>query len=135
MGGIMDFFKALAGICETEPLAPDSWTKEGSDIKINLDKTSALHSAWSAAYLKGPSLDKPVLVVKDDEGRFHSFSNKCSHAGRKLDPIPGKRELRCCSVSHSTFDYSGAVLSGPAKNALETYPCSEQDSILTIKTK
>jgi nitrite reductase/ring-hydroxylating ferredoxin subunit len=133
MGAITDFFKALAGISETKALDTTAWSKEGSEVKIMLNKFSDLDEPWSAVYLKGEGLEKPVLVVKDDQGQFHCFSNKCTHMGRKLDPVPGEKTLRCCSVNHSTFDYSGAKLTGPAKGPVEKYECFQDNDLLTIK--
>lgn len=133
MAGIIGFFKAIAGICETEPLDGSAWTKEGAEVKVDLDKTKGLSDPWGAVYLQGSQLAKPILIVRDDNQELHCFSNKCTHMGRKLDPIPGKRALRCCSVSHSTFDFDGKALQGPTKGNLETYPCSVDGNVLTIK--
>ncbi len=132
MAGIIDFIKAVAGICETEPLDGSAWTKDGSEVKVQLDKAKGLTEPWAAVYLQGSELEKPILIVRDDKGELFCFSNKCTHMGRKLDPVPGERVLRCCSVNHSTFDFDGKALKGPTKGNLATYPCSVDGNVLTI---
>jgi hypothetical protein len=52
--------------------------------------------------------------------------------GRKLDPMGRDPILRCCSVSRSTFDYHGNVLSGPAKSIIQVYQCDVRDGVLEI---
>ncbi len=52
--------------------------------------------------------------------------------GRKLDAEPDGETLRCCSVNHSTFDYEGNKLSGPAKGPIQVYHSQEVDGNLVI---
>lgn len=121
MSVIVDFLKAVAGICRTKPLSPDCWHVDGNRITVSADGVPDLALPGGAVYLAGKGLKKPILVVRDDNGNYHSFSNRCTHAGRKLDPVPGKQVLRCCSVSHSTFDYRGNNLTGPGKKPIHVY--------------
>ena len=38
---------------------------------------------------------------------------------RRIDPVPGEDKIRCCSVGKSTFEYSGKLISGSAKESLD----------------
>jgi nitrite reductase/ring-hydroxylating ferredoxin subunit len=62
-----------------------------------------------------------------------AVKNRCTHiGGRRLDPVEGKPELRCCSVGHSVFDYEGIKLSGLAKDPLTTFPVEQQGEELIV---
>lgn len=130
----MEFLKALAGMCRTDVLSPDLWEFDGDKATIVLSEVSQLKNPCGAVYLSGKGLKDPILVVHGDDGQFHCFSNRCGHMGRKLDPVPGEPILRCCSVSHSTYDYQGKVVSGPAKEVIQVYQSREHDGKLTIFT-
>ncbi len=131
MSFIIGFFRALLGKCDTKPLAPDLWKVEQDKVRVNLDKMSEM-TKGSATYLQGQGLQKPILVLRTQDGAYLAFTNRCSHANRKLDPVPGEPRLRCCSVMHSTFDYEGKVLSGPAKQALTRHEVSQESGELVI---
>jgi cytochrome b6-f complex iron-sulfur subunit len=132
MSAIIDFFKAIAGISSTSPLPENLWRLSGGSAIVAVDKSPELSNAGGAVYLQGRGLKEPVLIVKGADGDFLSFSNRCTHAGRKLDPVPGQEALRCCSVNHSRFDYKGNKLSGPAKGPIRTYDCELKDGELVI---
>jgi Rieske Fe-S protein len=50
-----------------------------------------------------------------------------------IDPEAGTMTLKCCSLSGSSFDYQGEVLSGPAEGPLTSYPLTVEDGQLRIK--
>ena len=81
---------------------------------------------------QGEALADPILVVLGDDGEYYAFLNACTHAGGKIDPVAGTMALECCSVSGSTFDYDGNVLSGPAEEALTSYPLNVEGDELSI---
>ncbi|MBU4426882.1 MAG: Rieske 2Fe-2S domain-containing protein [Proteobacteria bacterium] len=62
-----------------------------------------------------------ILVIYGFDGQFHAFRNRCPHMGRRLEPIVGSVAVQCCSLSRSTFDYAGNVMSGPAKESLRKH--------------
>jgi len=132
MSAIVDFFKALAGICQTGPLSPDSWELDGNRATIKIRDVPELQTPGTAVYLSGKGLKLPVLIVVDENGTYHGFSNRCTHGGRKLDPVPGKPVLRCCSVSHSTFDFQGNKLTGPANGPIQVYRTELENDSLVI---
>ena len=117
MPGMPGFIKAILGRCETEPLVRDLWSIEGSTVKVKLDEVPQLARTGGAVYLESQELETPVLLVRNGD-RYLAFANKCTHGGRKLDPVPEKSMLRCCSLSHSTFDYEGRKIGGPARGPL-----------------
>jgi cytochrome b6-f complex iron-sulfur subunit len=126
------FLKAVLGICETSPLDPQLWTAEGEQVTIRLAGAHALASVGGAARLEGEGLPARVLIIHADGDEYLAFENRCTHGGRKLDPVGGKRELRCCSIGHSMFDYEGSKLSGPANGALKKYPVEKRGEELIV---
>ena len=117
MAFLPGFLKAVFGICETPPLGAELWRLEGKQAAIKLDGATVLAPVGGAVRLEGEGLASSVLVIHADADEYLAFENRCTHGGRKLDPVKGKRELRCCSVNHSRFDYQGNKLSGPAKGS------------------
>ena len=134
MRRIIDFFKSLLGICETKPLSPNLWSVEEDQVRVKLGEAPELSETGNSVYLKGQGLHKPVLVVRTEENQYLAFTNRCTHLGhRKLDPVSGQQVLRCCSLSHSTFDFDGNRLSGPAKEPLTRHEVEMSDGDLLIK--
>jgi len=129
---VVGFFKAILGICRTPPLDAALWTAGGNQVTIRLDMTAALIPVGGAARLEGKGLVSSVLVVHAGGDEYLAFENRCTHGGRKLDPVAGKEELRCCSVNHSRFDYQGNKLSGPAEGSLKTYPVERRGEELIV---
>ena len=116
---VVGFFKAILGICRTPPLDAALWTAEGNQVTIRLDKTAALIPVGGAARLEGKGLVSSVLVVHAGGDEYLAFENRCTHGGRKLDPVAGKEELRCCSVNHSQVRLPGEQAERPGRGLLE----------------
>ena len=129
----MGIFKAIFGICETKKLDDGLWQLGGDTVKIKLDQVPELAKNGGAVYLKGGGLKDPVLVVRNNDGEFMALKNKCTHGGRKVDPVPGENKLKCCSIGHSIFDNEGNVLSGAAKGPLTIYKVTKDGDSLAIK--
>ena len=129
---LIGFFKAILGICQTPPLDAALWTVEGKQVTIRLDKAAALVPIGGAARLEGQGLASSVFIVHAGPDEYLAFENRCTHGGRRLDPVEGKRELRCCSVNHSRFDFQGNNLSGPAEGPLKKYPVEERGEKLIV---
>ena len=132
MALLTGFFKALMGICETPRLDAELWTLEGNQVTIRLGEAAALAAVGGAVRLGGKGLVSSILIVHVGADEYLAFENRCTHAGRKLDPVEGKRELRCCSVGHSRFDYQGNKLSGLAKDPLKKYPVEKRGEQLIV---
>ena len=129
---LIGFFKAILGICKTSPLDAGLWTAEGNQVTVRLGEAAALAPLGAAARLEGQGLASSVLIVHVGPDEYLAFENRCTHSGRRLDPVEGQRELRCCSVNHSRFDYQGNELSGPAKGPLKKYPVEKRGEVLVV---
>ncbi|MBA7487265.1 MAG: Rieske 2Fe-2S domain-containing protein [Dehalococcoidia bacterium] len=128
----MSIFKAVLGICETKPLSGDLWSLEGNKVQVKLSHMPEPLPKGGAVYLRGGGLPKPVLILRTEDDRYLAFEDRCTHFGRKLDPVPGEAKLRCCSLFHSTYDLEGKNISGAAKRPLTSYAVEQSDGDLII---
>lgn len=129
----MGFFKRVLGICRTSPPAdPGCWKAADGKIEVDLAQAAELGEPGGAMRLEGSGLSDRVLVLKAEDGAVHAFVNKCTHAGRRLDPLPGEAMVECCSVGKSRYDYTGERLSGSAKKAIKPLQVEEQAGKLII---
>ena len=74
-----------------------------------------------AICLEGKGLPIRVLVVYGMDGQYHAFRNRSTFMGRCLDPVAGTQTICSCNLFRSVFDYTGNVMSGPAKEPLKTF--------------
>jgi len=129
----MGLLKRILGICETQPPADAGcWQVKEGQVEIELARAPELSAPGGAVRLEGQGLPMRVLVVHGPDNRYLAFHNKCTHGGRRIDPLPGTDQVRCCSVSKSTFDYEGRVVSGPAKGPLTPFPVTAEGGALRI---
>lgn len=127
------FLQRLRGECATqEPKDSNCWTYAGSQVTIEISRAPELSKAGGAIRLEGKGIPNRVLVVHGDDNQFHAFANACTHAGRRLDPVPDTRTVQCCSVGKSTFDYAGKVLYGPAKQPLKHFAVAVENERLVV---
>jgi len=132
-----NIIQRLFGICATrQPSDESCWIFEDKKVIVDLARAPELGSPNGAIRLeKKKGLPERVIVIHGNDGTYHAFSNRCSHAGRRLDPVPGAQQVQCCSIGKSTFDYGGNRLSGSAKKSVGTYAVTVEDGRLVIEVK
>ena len=128
----MSIFKAILGICDTKPLSGNLWSLEENKVRVKLSQMPEPLQKGGAVYLKGGGLTQPVFLLRTEDDRYLAFDDRCTHFGRKLDPIPGEAKLRCCSLFHSTYDLDGKNITGAAKSPLTRYTVEQSDGDLII---
>ncbi|MFC1811929.1 Rieske (2Fe-2S) protein [Thermodesulfobacteriota bacterium] len=129
----MGLFTRIFGICETRlPGNGRSWEYSGNTVDIDLKQVPELLKPGGAIRLEGNGLPERLLVVHGNDDRFYAFRNRCTHRGRRVDPIAGTALICCCSVSRSAFDYSGSVACGPADGPLKSYKTEAEGDTLTL---
>jgi len=118
----MGIFARIFGICKTEvPKNADCWNYSEGKVEISLEKVPELIKPGNAVRLEGKGLPQRILLVCGHDGQFHAFENRCSHMGRRLDPLDNTKNIQCCSISCSTFDYTGRPVSGPGRTSLKKF--------------
>ncbi len=132
----MGLLDRLLGRCQTQlPANAGSWRLNGSVVELKLDKAPELRGRGSAVRLEGAGLPVRVLVVHGDDGEWYAFQNSCTHAGRRIDPLPGKGQVQCCSLGRSTWNYRGEVISGASGKPLGRFAVHRDGGMLFVDTK
>ena len=132
----MGIFSRILGLCKTKPPAdPACWKFMDGKIEVDIARAPELKPRGGAVRLEGKGLPVRVLVFQGDDGGYHAVHNKCTHMGRRLDPLPGQTELECCSVNKSRFGYGGDKLNGPAKGAVTVFPVDRVDGKIVVALK
>lgn len=130
----MGIFARIFGICRTQqPEDMGCWNLSGDTVEIDLDRAKELIPEGGAIRLEGRGLAERVLVVHGTDGKMHAFRNQCSHAGRRVDPLPGSEQVQCCSVGKTTWNYDGSVVSGSGKGPLALFPVEQEGSKLRVR--
>lgn len=112
----MGLLGRVLGISKTKPPRdPGCWKYSKGRVEIEWARAHELHKPCGAIHLEVRGLHERVFVIYGIDGQYHAFRNRCSSMGRRIDPVIGTATLRCCTLFASTFDYSGNVISGPAK--------------------
>lgn len=84
-----------------------------------------------AVQLTAPGSGDPVFVVQPKAGTFCAFSGACTHAGCTV--LPPKDGKLVCPCHDSAFDAeTGAVLRGPATEALPRYAVTRSGGVLRV---
>ncbi len=129
-----NIFQRIFGIPATRPPADEScWQVGSGQVEIDLGKAPELKEKAGGLRLEGKGLDVGVLVIRGEDGRIHAFRNKCTHGGRRLDPVPGAKEVQCCSIGKSTFNYQGQCERGSAREAIVIYPVREENGRVVVE--
>ncbi|MFO8101910.1 MAG: Rieske (2Fe-2S) protein [Dehalococcoidia bacterium] len=128
-----NIFQRILGICATNPPADDGcWQYEGGEVAVDLARAAELGGENGAIRLEKKGLPYGVLVFKGNDGQYHALRNKCTHMGRRLDPVPGADQVQCCSLGGSSYDYQGNILSGFARKNVPAFPVNEAEGKLAI---
>ncbi len=132
-----NIIQRLFGICATKQPSDDGcWAFKDRKVIVDLARAPELGSPNGAIRLeKKKGLSERVIMIHGNDRTVHAFSSRCSHAGRRLDPVPGAQQVQCCSIGKSTSDYEGKRLSGSAKGPVDTHTVTLEDGKLTIELK
>ncbi|MCF7811268.1 Rieske 2Fe-2S domain-containing protein [bacterium] len=126
-------FQRIFGICATKlPQNANCWKIVGEEIEIDLSLAEELSNSGGGIRIEGKNLPVRILIIKGDDGVYYAFQNRCTHGGRRLDPVSGGGTVQCCSMGRSTFDYSGRLLAGSAKDNIKTFPVRVEEGKLRI---
>ena len=130
----MGIISRILGISKTKPPEnPGCWAYRDGRIELKLAETPELSVPGGAVRLEGRGLPMRVLVFLGKGGKYFAFQNRCTHAGRRLDPLPSLDQVQCCSVNKTTFTLDGQVVSGAGKQNAVPLPVSHDDGTLWVE--
>jgi nitrite reductase/ring-hydroxylating ferredoxin subunit len=126
-------FQRILGICATKlPINNDCWSYSDGKLIIDTGKAPELSKIYGGLRIEGNSIPERVLVVRGEDDNYYAVRNKCTHAGRRLDPVPDSDTVQCCSMGRSTFKYNGEVIKASSEEPLPAFPVEVQDGQLVI---
>jgi nitrite reductase/ring-hydroxylating ferredoxin subunit len=111
---------------------PGGVTFAADAVTIDLGRAPELANEGGALRLEGEQVPDRIIVVHGIDDRYYAYGNHCACGGFRIDPVPGERKMRCCTLAQSTFDYEGNRLSGSAKDPLTTYPVTLEGRTVRI---
>ncbi len=122
------------------------------EIPLRLEDTPELKKIGGMFHLEIEEIDKNLLVVRVEENKFVTVNIKCTHKGcdvaykgptvekeeekeddGKLKVTKESQPMFVCPCHSSTFDLTGAPVSGPAKKPLGNYETIFKDGEVIIK--
>jgi Rieske Fe-S protein len=120
---------------KSRELSPESYSLEGSELIVDLNKASFLNEVDASGKVKlktGAKKDLKVLIVHTSTNEYRAFENRCAHGGMPVKYKPGDQILRCVSFGHSKYDMKGNVVKGPAVNPIKSFPLTRKEDKLRI---
>jgi nitrite reductase/ring-hydroxylating ferredoxin subunit len=129
--GKRTIIQRIFGIPATKCAAEGSWSLDGKNVRIDLGRLPEVAAPGTGVRIEGKGLPDRFLLIHGTDGEFHVFSNRCMHAGRRLDPHGDG--VQCCSVGKSTYDIGGVIRSGSAKKNLKKYSVKRENDYIIIE--
>jgi nitrite reductase/ring-hydroxylating ferredoxin subunit len=100
----------------------------GSVLTLTIDSGSPLANAGAAALVQASG--RAFLVARAGQDTFVALTAVCTHEGCTVTGF--QNQTYVCPCHGSTYNTSGAVLSGPATRALQQFPTRFANNVLTI---
>jgi Rieske Fe-S protein len=126
-----------AGCGADSPTAPSqtdgalpttSGTVAGNVVTVTVDTNSPLATVGATALVT--TGQDSLLVTRNDQSTFVAVTAICTHKQCTVNGI--LNGLLVCPCHDSRFTTDGAVVSGPAPTALQTFPTQFAGTTLTI---
>jgi nitrite reductase/ring-hydroxylating ferredoxin subunit len=119
----------------TPPVPEGSFRVQDGRVYLALSEVGSLLGVGSAAKFTLADVngsERKVIIVRPGEADYRAFANACTHNGKELNYLHADRLLACCGRS-SRFGLAGAVIQGPAKETLLSYPVWQEGGELIIE--
>ena len=126
------FFTACSSDDDTQPnpnppVGGSGITVSGNTITVNLDLATALANTGGWALV----VEAQTLIVNTGSNNFSALTSVCTHTGCDRN-WTFTSNVFTCTCHGSRFDTSGAVLTGPAIQALRSYSTNLNGKTLTV---
>jgi len=121
---------------DMEPTTPDlktppddnnGITATATAVTVDLDVATTLSAAGGWALVTASK----VLIVNMGNDTYNALTSVCTHSQCDRN-WTFSNNLFTCTCHGSRFDRQGAVVTGPATQALRTYSTSINNSVLTV---
>ena len=113
--------------CSNKAASTKTESKGQVSIDLKDPKNTSILAAGGFIYHRG------MVIAHLDDGSYVAVSNKCTHAGGRLEFQNDQQSFRC--LSHGAkFDTKGQVLNGPAQVSIKVYDVILEGDNLIIKS-
>jgi Rieske Fe-S protein len=111
----------------TPPDENNGITATATSVTVDLDVATTLASTggWTLV------TESKVLIVNMGNNTYNALTSVCTHSQCDRN-WSFSNNVFTCSCHGSRFDRQGAVVNGPATQALATYPTSIDNGVLTV---
>lgn len=120
-GSILLTAPILFNACSEDDMEPAGKTT----IDLGNSSFAALQDIGGFAY------SGDIIIIRTGESTYIALSKICTHQGCTVSYNSSTNQLPC-PCHGSLYTISGAVVNGPAENALKAYTVSKAGNILTI---
>jgi hypothetical protein len=114
------------------PADAQSWETDGNELRVDLSRLPELLPAGRSVRLEDERLPDRVLLVHADDGTYHAFRNRCACGGFRIDPVPGRDRIRCCTPMASTYDFTGKPTGSHPPRNVDVLNASLSNDVLTV---
>ena len=132
-----DFLLNACRACAAMALAPAALSLEScSSTKAlavsdgHLDVPLDSLDSRGSAIVKAQGLDNKLMIVRRADGSYTALELNCPHKG---GPLQEKEGQLVCGWHGSAFDMEGALVKGPSKTGLKSYPVEVGSKGLRVK--
>ncbi len=129
MGGCATY----TGVSSTPAANPNSVTRDGATITVNLASEPALREVGGAVKVLDADIPDGLIIARVGESRYEVASLLCTHRGVELEYDHERARFRCPSIGSSVFALDGARVRGPARRPLIANEAVLDGAILTIR--
>jgi cytochrome b6-f complex iron-sulfur subunit len=125
-GTVLLFVPSVLKSCAKGPITNPDGSVPGTTINVDLSLADNVPLNTTG----GSKLVQSILVINTGSG-FIALSSVCTHQGCTVAYDPAATNIKC-PCHGSVYSTTGSVITGPAPNALQSYPVSKVGNILTI---
>lgn len=105
-----------------------SGSLSGRTITVNVDAASPLATVGGAGFVQVST--GPVLLFRSSQDAVTALTAICTHEGCTVTGISGSTYV--CPCHGSQYTSSGAVVKGPATKALQNFPTTFANNVVTV---
>jgi Rieske Fe-S protein len=109
------------------PRKPDAKAGDYGNV-IEVGSVDDFEKGSVTAFIRGQ-----FYLTRLDEGGFLAVSRKCTHLGCTV-PWDSEKKKFICPCHSSAFNITGEVISPPAPRALDIFPVTIENGIVSVNT-
>ena len=114
-----------------EPTPAPTVTPNGNLVTFALADHPNLQTVGGAVYGYIDALQMNIIVARLDASTFVCVNSRCTHRGCSVNYQSSNNRFNC-GCHNANFTTAGAVISGPAPAALESFPVTFDGTTVTV---